>query len=196
MPQSTDLLSNSQGALLANNGFLNTWSATDHYALDDATADNGKHKIIQMPTQPALPTTALDPMFSSFTPAGNAGVLQYLSGPGAVVASPILPLQSSAAGINLGVNGTTNIFDFTSSIYCFGTINAMGNRSDGSVIGQVGSFYWNGSAGAVLQVGTVSLFFRFSGAILQIINIAGPPTNYTFSGVSWTLSFNRMFTPL
>lgn len=196
IPQPTDLQSASQGALLNNNGFLQTWSDTDHYGLDDTTVNNGKHQVIQMPVQATQPVSVNDPMFYSFAQAtGNAGILQYVVQAGGFVQSPITPIQSSAAGISLATNATANVFDFTSMPYCYGYINGMGISTGAgnpvlatSLIG----FYWSGSKGYFVS-GFVSNFgIFFSGNILQIKNISGATVN----SIAWTLVFNRIFTPL
>ncbi len=198
IPQATNLLSNSQGALLTNNGFLNTWSNVDHYALDDATVNNGKHQVIQMPVQTSVPVTTNDPVaFSYQQPTGNAGVLQYLGGPNGAVASPILPLQSSAAGITIASLGTSSVFDFTNLPYCYGWMNAFAQfvnpPNPPQLFAAAGWFYWNGSTGTLLQNRTaVTFIFQFSGSILQLINTSG----ISFTLVSWTIGFDRIFTPL
>lgn len=55
IPKSTDLLSNSQADLLANNGALNASFSRNHIALNIAT-NNGKHTFIEMPVSAAIPT--------------------------------------------------------------------------------------------------------------------------------------------
>ena len=54
IPKPTDLLSNSQADLLANNGFLNASFSRNHVALNIAT-NNGKHTFIEMPTLASIP---------------------------------------------------------------------------------------------------------------------------------------------
>jgi len=55
IPQPNDLLTDSQGDLLANNQQLDTSFGINHYAFSDLTANNGKHKYVQMPVQSADP---------------------------------------------------------------------------------------------------------------------------------------------
>lgn len=59
IPQSTDLISVSQGQILTNFGQLNTVFAVDHYAFNDSTAGNrGLHKTV------SFPAVASDPSLS------------------------------------------------------------------------------------------------------------------------------------
>ena len=55
IPRPTDLLSNSQGDLLANNTNLNAIFARNHIALNVAT-NKGKHTFIEMPASAGIPT--------------------------------------------------------------------------------------------------------------------------------------------
>jgi hypothetical protein len=196
VPLGGDLLSNSQADLLNNNGFLNTWSGTDHYPLNDATSNNGKHQVLQMPAQATKPVTSVDPMFYSFAqPTGNQGTLQYVQGvspAAAPVQSPITPIQSSATGISLVYPNTATIFDFTGSIYCIGYVNAGGNLISGGCASRLSSFIWNGSVGYVQSQAPLNgINFQFSGALLQII----PNIALTLNQVAWTLNFSRIFSP-
>jgi hypothetical protein len=56
IPQPADLLSNSQGQLLANNGFLDTTFGRNHFPFTDGTANNGHHTFIELVNQAAIPT--------------------------------------------------------------------------------------------------------------------------------------------
>lgn len=199
IPQSTDFLSNSQADLLNNNRFLQTWSVTDHYGLDDNTSNNGKHQVLQMPVQAVQPVTTIDPMFYSFAQAtGNAGTLQYMCQAGGVVQSPITPIQSSAAGISLAPAGTATIFDFSGSPsnfpYCYGYVNGFGisDQAGNPIVPFNGFFYWNGSKGVINGQSSVGLKIQFSGNILQLTPSA---LGINYSQISWTLVFNRTFTP-
>ncbi len=58
IPQPTDDLSDSQGQILTNFSSCNTSFGVNHYAFSDVTANNGKHKFMQMPQQVAAPVTA------------------------------------------------------------------------------------------------------------------------------------------
>lgn len=61
IPNSSDLLSNSQPQLLENFSQLNTIFQENHVAFDDATAaDRGKHTFLSMIDQVAAPTTAIN----------------------------------------------------------------------------------------------------------------------------------------
>jgi len=64
IPQPTDLLSNSQVDLLANNVALNSIFSRNHTAFSIAT-DSGKHKFIEMVNQSGIPAPA--PPLSSGT---------------------------------------------------------------------------------------------------------------------------------
>lgn len=57
IPQSTDLISQSQSQILTNFGQLDTQFGVDHTAFS-AASDNGKHQKVTMPEQGAAPTTA------------------------------------------------------------------------------------------------------------------------------------------
>jgi len=197
IPQPNDLLSDSQGDLLNNNGFLNASFGVDHYAFNDATSNNGKHQVIQMPVQSAIPVTTTDPVAFSFQQAsGNQGILQYLCGPSGVVASPILPLQSSASGITLPPNTPETIFDFTNSLYCFGEIIGSGLIATTPLSTPTvcyGVFFYSGSHGVVTTLTDPnSIAFQFSGNLLQAIT---PMAFANVSQFAWTLSFKRIFTP-
>jgi len=195
IPNATDLISNSQGALLANNGFLDSSFGTDHYQFSDATSNNGKHKILQMPGQSTIPTSTVDPLFYSYLqPAGSIGTLQYVQGVSpspAQVQSPITPIQSSATGITIPANSSIDVFNFGSSIYCYGYLIGVGKLASGPSAGlpfiSTDEFFWTGSAGTT----AIGRFF-FSGAQLKMNDSAGVGSN----NVSWTLVFNRIFTPL
>jgi hypothetical protein len=54
IPKPSDLLSNSQGDLLSNNGFLNASFSRNHVPLNIAT-NNGKHTFIELPVLSAIP---------------------------------------------------------------------------------------------------------------------------------------------
>ena len=198
IPNPADLLSSSQGDLLNNNGFLQTWSVTDHYGLDDATSNNGKHQVIQMPVQATQPVTTVDPMLYSFQQTtGNAGILQYMCQAGGLVQSPITPIQSSATGITLiASTGQTTIFDFSGTPddfpFCFGYVTTLGTPSGGNVAMASAIFGWNGSQGVVNNYLTNTFQFEFSGSLLKLFN-TNPLISLT--NVAWTLVFNRIFTP-
>jgi hypothetical protein len=51
IPQPTDLLSDSQQDLLNNFTAANTSFGINHYAFDNGTVDNGKHKFVSLTTQ-------------------------------------------------------------------------------------------------------------------------------------------------
>lgn len=58
IPQPGDLLSNSQGDLLANNAALDASFSVNHLPFSDASANNGKHTFVELLQQSAKPTTA------------------------------------------------------------------------------------------------------------------------------------------
>lgn len=60
IPQPGDLLSASQGQLLVNFDQINQKFGIDHYGLDPATANDGKHKKVTLPEQSSAPTTGAD----------------------------------------------------------------------------------------------------------------------------------------
>jgi hypothetical protein len=60
IPQPKDDLSVSQGELLANFQGLNTQFSVNHVALDDTTADVGKHKFVTFVQQSSVPETKGD----------------------------------------------------------------------------------------------------------------------------------------
>lgn len=57
IPQPNDLLSDSQGDILQNFSSSNTSFGVNHYAFDDATVNNGKHKFASFPVQGSVPAT-------------------------------------------------------------------------------------------------------------------------------------------
>jgi hypothetical protein len=195
VPQPTDILSDSQADLENNNNAIDSSFGVDHYAASNLSANNGKHQVLQMPVQTPQPVTTVDPMFYSFQqPAGNAGILQYMCQAGGLVQSPITPIQSSAAGISIASSGTVTIFNFSSMPYCFGYFNGMGilSTSPASIVSSQGYFYWSGSQGLVRNSAPVSMPLSFSGNLLIITALTGA---FSVSSFSWTLGFNRIFTP-
>lgn len=59
IPQPTDFLATSQQDILTNFQTANTSQSVNHFPFNDTTADNGKHKFLQMP-ESAAPVTAAD----------------------------------------------------------------------------------------------------------------------------------------
>lgn len=59
IPAPGDLLSNSQGQLLANNGVLDNIFSINHYTFSDTSGNAGKHKFVEMPINP-LPTISIN----------------------------------------------------------------------------------------------------------------------------------------
>lgn len=59
IPLPTDFLSQSQQDILTNFQTSDTSQGVNHYQFSDVTANNGKHKFLQMPEN-AAPTTAVD----------------------------------------------------------------------------------------------------------------------------------------
>lgn len=189
VPQPTDILSNSQGDLLNNNNAIDDSFGRNHYAASDTTANNGKHQVIENPVQAAHPLAPTDCIFYGMNDHATIGPLQYTRKPINQVSTPITCLQSSAAGINLGAGGTTDILDFTGIPYCFGEARACCNGPGGTWV----SFFWDG---AILRAtanqyatGGASIFISTSGAILRITAVVA------VTGISWTLRFDRILTP-
>jgi len=55
IPQPTDNLSDSQNDILNNFSSANTSFGINHFAFDNATANNGKHNFVEMPVRGAIP---------------------------------------------------------------------------------------------------------------------------------------------
>lgn len=192
-PQGPDLLSDSQPILLNNNNAIDDSFGNDHYAASDLTVNNGRHRILTTVTQTVHPTTTDNCIFYGMQDNPTTGALQYSKGPTDVVQTPMSCLQSSSAGINLGSNGTSNILDFSAVQYSHGTVIASGLLS-GVAFQLFGTFFWKGSASALYSPIVLALniaLIEFSGNVLRIRAASSALTS-----ISWTLEFNRIFTPL
>ncbi len=75
IPQPNDLLSDSQGDILQNFGAANTSFGINHYAFDDATVKNGKHKFVSLPVQIAAPATTAGEGALYFKTSGSGSAL-------------------------------------------------------------------------------------------------------------------------
>lgn len=187
-PLPTDILSDSQVDLFNNNNAIDDSFGLDHYASSNTTADNGKHRVLRMPVQPAVPLAPLDCLFYGFQDHATIGPMQYTRKPVDQVPTPVTCLQSSAVGINLIAGGITNILDFTGLPYCYGEVRAM---VDGS-IGATNAFYWDGANLSTGAMQGVPLIFNIqaSGTVLRI------QAAVAVNDLSWTLRFDRIFNPL
>jgi len=107
VPQPTDNLSDSQNDLLNNFQGANTSFGINHYSFANATADNGKHFVVQTPIIPGgHPTTAAnEPKLYAMT-TGIIGVLQYSRMGSDRVPTPITLIQSTSAPIGM-ISGTS-----------------------------------------------------------------------------------------
>lgn len=195
-PLATDILSDSQVDLFNNNNAIDDSFGSDHYAASDLTADNGKHRVITTPVQVVHPPTPLDCRFYSMEDHVTIGALQYTRKVVDQVPTPLTCLQSSSFGITLVPAGVSNILDFTGVPYCFGSVKfcsvVMGPLTP---LITESAFFWNGSLGITSTVTPFipsNAFIEFSGAVLRVRNIGG----LTLIQGSWTLRFDRIFTPL
>lgn len=195
-PQASDILSDSQVDLFNNNNAIDDSFGDDHYAASDLTANNGKHRVNTTPTQLAHPTTVDDIKFYAMEDSATIGPLQYTKNANDQVPTPITCLQSSSSGITLANSQVTNVLDFTGVIFCFGRVTTLGNILPANTAsGNMAFFGWTGSAGFISNLSSSSLLsFRFSGSALQIINSG--LISATIDKISWTLTFDRIFTPL
>ncbi len=75
VPQPTDLLSNSQGQILANFNKANSSFGINHYPFDNGTANNGKHKFVTIPQAiaPFNPPASVLNEIILYAKAGSAG---------------------------------------------------------------------------------------------------------------------------
>jgi len=196
IPQPNDNLSDSQGDLLANNVFLNTSFGIDHYPFSDATSNNGFHNQVTTPLIGGAvhPTTAAAiPKFYGMQDTAPLGVIQYSRGPSDAVPSPVTHLQSPSAPIVIGINGTTNVLDFTGIPKAICVLYA----ADFTLVGLssftkiVCSVFWDGTSsvmGINNFISTANLSAQQTGNILQIKNNSG----VGLTEVRWTLEMLRL----
>jgi hypothetical protein len=122
IPQPGDIISASQGQLLANFDQLNQKWAVNHYGLDPATANDGKHKFVTLPEQSAAPTTGADEVaIYSKDVGGSTQVFVRYPNDGSeisIVGSSLLQVQDQKAS---GTNGGT----FTSGAWQTRELNTV-----------------------------------------------------------------------
>lgn len=203
IPQPADFLSQSQGDLLNNNGFLDTSFGIDHYKFSNGTISNGFHNKVTTPsfiTNPAVlpnvePTTTTDPVFFGFQPLDilgvpitNLGVLQYSRGPTNAIPTPVTSLHSPTLPvINLApLGGVSPVLNFAGIPKAFCTLYIMGSIAGPSLVFKVCEIAWDGAAFNYIQSGTPKA--SNVGTLLNVENSSGVAVN----GVSWTLVMHRL----
>lgn len=154
IPQSGDLLSDSQQDLLDNMQQLDASFLIDHYTFSDLTVNNGKHRQVTTPLavapDPIEPPTTVDPkLFGYFPPATNVPLIQYSKGINNAVPSPVTLLQSPAAGINILAGNTTDLIDLSGLTQCYGTVTANNLAANNFYL--FGSFWYRGAGTLVVQ---------------------------------------------
>lgn len=194
IPQANQLLSNSQGDLLANMTALDTVYGIDHYKFSDGTTNSGFHNTVTTPVvtpNPTMPpythptTLAGLPKFYGMQDSANLGVIQYSRGPSNAVPSPVTFLQSPATQISILAGLTSNVFDFTglaramASLYVMDTVTLQKNET---------GVWWTGATLIVTNFVSGALIGgQVAGNILQIKN----GSLVTQSNIYWSLQFLR-----
>ncbi len=105
IPQPNDLLSDSQGDILQNFSSANTSFGINHYAFDNATVNNGKHKFVGMPVLAAAPTTAAGEGALYFKTAGAGSALFMVRDNNA--GTEVQLTSSSVGNVQAAANGWT-----------------------------------------------------------------------------------------
>ena len=196
IPNSTDILANSQSQFKDNFTQLDTSMDIDHFAFSNNTSDNAKHKhVTNIDNGSHYTVIANEPRLYGTTEVGsNLPVIQYSRyyDTGAAVAgvpTPLTHLQSTAAAINLVASGTTDVFDFTGMTNSMAMLYAY--NTSAPTTGKIAAFImWNGAGFInVLSTGASGLTASFAGGgnvILRLTNGSGGAMN-----VYWTLDFLR-----
>lgn len=99
IPQPTDLLSNSQGQILANFNKANSSFGINHYPFDNGTVNNGKHLKVELPTTGAPGSVASElVLFSGTTPSLRTALFYQRdnSGTGPFQLTGIDPLNATS----------------------------------------------------------------------------------------------------
>lgn len=192
IPQPLDTLDVSQGQLLQNFGQLDSTFAIDHVTYSNLTANKGFHNQVTSPPQGAPPATGANPILYGYTPAGNAGTLQFSRGPSNAVSSPLTRLHSGTAGLSLAAGNYLNVFDFTGMGNTSFQLIAYDASSSSSILHGVG--FWSGAGLAVqTMLWSISLALQLllanaSGNTLRIFNNYSAP----FNNIYWSLEFQRL----
>ncbi len=170
IPQPSDLLSVSQGAILNNFGSSNTIYGVDHYAFNDTTPNA----------------------------IASVGPIQYSKGKtrldqGNQVSTPVTAIQSSQTPIMINNTSIINILDFNGISRAFARL-IVGNFSSsgaGRFINSAEILYSQSGPGfGILPLGsnTNNLAISSSGTVLIVTNATGSTLNNVF----WTLQFLRI----
>src|SRR5260370_33109229 len=133
IPQPSDLLSVSQGAILNNFGSSNTIYGVDHYAFNDTTPNATFHKKVTTPPLNAHPDATTNSILYSFQDIASVGPIQYSKGKtrldqGNQVSTPVTAIQSSQTPIMLNNTSIINILDFNGISRAFARL-IVGNFS-------------------------------------------------------------------
>jgi hypothetical protein len=185
IPQPSDnLKSKSQNDLLTNNQELDNAFGVDHYKFSSAINSGMHNQITTPPVSPGIPATAANQCkIFAYTPAGNAGLIQYSKPQNDGIPTPITGIHSTAA-FSLAASATINIFNFTGSPRTFGRAYVVGNAPN--TFG-MGVFSWT-TFFACQTIAGSGLSFITSGSSLAIRN----NTTVTISDIYWTIVFDRL----
>lgn len=188
-PISTDNQDVSAPQIRTNFSQANTSFGTDHYAFDDATANNGNHKVIRTPDQSSAPTTsssiaAMYGLIPAQVGSGDpVGLIQFSRGPSDATPSPVTNFHGTIASLT---TTPTTILDLTGLSRAIVEVYAL---SDSSTARLQQTLFYNGTT---LVGGTV----QRNGFVLTdtspIIQISATTAAVTQANVYWTIKLLRL----
>lgn len=187
IPQSTDVIANSQGQILTNFTSIGSWTAVDHYSF--GTGKDGFHTHVTNPNQGTHPSTTSNPLIYGMQDAAGIGVIQYSRGPSNAVPTPITELQSPSTPIILAGGGTTNIVDLTGISRAIMTLYIYNDLNTDLILTEyILGYSVTGATTLTFTLIAGSVFtVQLSTKTLQIKN-SGP----NVSNLYWTLRFHRI----
>lgn len=154
--------------------------------------NSGFHNKVTTPDQVTAPVTVTNPVMYGLQFNTAVGLLQYSRGPNNAVPSPITNLQSSATGISLLINTTTNILDFTGIGKCICHVYAATMNGVALADAYVSfPIFWTGTTfvGTIISVGStpVGTF-----TLENSVNILRIKANVALNNLFWTLRIERI----
>lgn len=195
IPAPNDLLSVSQGQILANFTSSDNSFGVDHYKFSNLTSSNGFHNKVTTPVfvdTPATglpPVTTTNPIFYGFQDSANLGVLQYSRGPGDAVPTPVTFKQSPSTPLTIAASGgTINVLNFTGLTQAYAMAYATDSKTvSGDPVFAMYFVSWTGTILTAFNLAGLVLQFEASGSFLNLKNNASIALN----NVYWTLQFLR-----
>jgi hypothetical protein len=182
---------------LGNFAQLDVSYGVDHYPFSNNSASLGFHNQV---TTPGIlggvePTTAANPIFYAYSPAGsNLPLTQFSKGPNNTISSPLTRLQSPSAAINLANNATTDVFDFSGMPQCMCTLYYGDDAYNVAslpfqTIRNSMTFFWTGTVFNFLYQGPANILL-----IQNNLNVLQLKCNVTagLTRIFWSLEFQRI----